>query len=85
MGQSEGKVIVMYGTAWCYETKRARAVFDQNHIPYEYVDIDYDPDARKYVETVNHGYRSVPTIVFPDGSMLVEPSTAELNRKLGVA
>ncbi len=83
MSTEQGKII-MYGTAWCYETKRARNVFDQNNIPYEYIDIDYDPDARKYVETVNHGYRSVPTIVFPDGSMLVEPSTIELKNKLGL-
>jgi mycoredoxin len=34
------------------------------------------------VQRVNHGYRSVPTIVFPDGSLLVEPSNAELERKL---
>jgi mycoredoxin len=84
MTESDDKKIVMYGTNWCYETRRARQVFDQNNIPYEYIDIDYDPDARKYVETVNHGYRSVPTIIFPDGSMLVEPSTMELSRKLGV-
>lgn len=84
MSETQGKII-MYGTAWCYETKRARAVFDQNNIPYEYIDIDYDSDARKYVESVNRGCRSVPTIVFPDGSMLVEPSTMELSRKLGVS
>ncbi|HEX9017771.1 MAG TPA: glutaredoxin domain-containing protein [Anaerolineaceae bacterium] len=83
MSESDKKII-MYGTNWCYETRRARAVFDKNNIEYEYIDIDYDMDARKYVETVNRGYRSVPTIVFPDGSILVEPSTSELNRKLGL-
>lgn len=85
MSQSEGKGIIMYGTTWCYGTRQARSIFDQNKIPYEYIDIDYDADARKYVETVNNGYRSVPTIVFPDGSILVEPSTTELSRKLGLA
>lgn len=84
MGSAEGKII-MYGTAWCYETKRARNVFDQNNIPYEYIDIDYDGEARKYVEQVNNGYRSVPTIVFPDGSIIVEPTVAELKARLGVA
>lgn len=83
MSEKQEKII-MYGTAWCYETRRAKTVFEQNNIPFEYVDIDYDADARKYVEKVNCGYRSVPTIVFQDGSMLVEPTTDALKRKLGV-
>lgn len=84
MSDCQGKII-MYGTTWCYETRRARATFDNNHIPYTWIDIDEDLDARKYVESVNQGFRSVPTIVFPDGSILVEPSVPELNRKLGLS
>ena len=84
MSDSQGKII-MYGTTWCYDTRRARTVLDQNKIPYVWIDIDVDVDARKYVESVNRGYRSVPTIIFPDGSMLVEPSNLELCRKLGLA
>ena len=76
--------IVMYGTTWCGDTRRARRLFDENNIPYQWIDIDQDAQARKYVEEVNRGYRSVPTIVFPDGSMLVEPTTSELMRKLGL-
>lgn len=84
MSETQGKII-MYGTTWCYESKRARAVLDQNNIPYTWIDIDQDLEARKYVEKVNRGFRSVPTIVFPDGSILVEPSSMELSRKLGLA
>ncbi len=83
MSESQGK-IVMYGTTWCYESRRARTVFDQNHIAYVWIDIDLDMEGRKYVESVNRGFRSVPTIVFPDGTILVEPSAAELSRKLGL-
>lgn len=78
-------VIVVYGTSWCGDSRRARRVMDENQIAYTWVDIDKDLEARKYVESVNRGYRSVPTIVFPDGSMLVEPNTSELKTKLGVA
>ena len=85
MSESQNKVVVVYGTAWCYASRRAREVFDQNQIPYEYKDIDYDPQARKYVEDVNNGYRSVPTIVFPDGSIVVEPTVDALKRKLGLS
>ena len=76
--------IIVYGTTWCGDTRRARRVLDENSIAYDWVDIDQDSQARKYVEEVNHGYRSVPTIVFPDGSMLVEPSTNELMKKLEI-
>ncbi len=76
--------IKMYGTTWCGSSRTARRLLDENHIAYDWVDIDQDMDARKYVEEVNRGYRSVPTIVFPDGSMLVEPTTSALKEKLGV-
>ncbi len=84
MSESQVKII-MYGTNWCYESRRARSLLDENCIPYVWIDIDADIEGRRYVESVNRGYRSVPTIVFPDGSILVEPSNMELNRKLGLA
>jgi mycoredoxin len=76
--------IVIYGTAWCGASNRARRLLDQNQIPYTFVDIDKDDDGRRFVQEVNHGYRSVPTIVFPDGSILVEPPLWKLERKLGI-
>jgi mycoredoxin len=82
---SEEKKILFYGTTWCYTSKKARALFDQNNIAYEWIDIDYDEEGRKYVESVNRGYRSVPTILFPDGSLLVEPNMEDLRAKLGLA
>lgn len=81
MSETQGKII-MYGTTWCYDTRRARTALEQKNIVYEWIDIDRDAEGRAYVESVNNGNRSVPTIVFPDGSILVEPSTAELERKL---
>jgi mycoredoxin len=74
--------IKMYGTAWCGDCRRARRVFDQNKTAYEYVDIEHDDAGRAYVEQVNSGSQSVPTIIFPDGSILVEPSSAVLMSKL---
>ncbi len=76
--------IIMYGTNWCGDTRRARRFFDEHAIPYRWIDIDQDMAARKFVEEVNHGFRSVPTIIFPDGSMLVEPTTAQLAAKMGI-
>ena len=76
--------IIIYGTTWCGDSRRARRFFDEHNIPYRWVDIDQDLQGRHFVEEVNNGFRSVPTIIFPDGSMLVEPSTAKLAEKLGI-
>jgi mycoredoxin len=59
-----------------------KRVFDRQKIGYEWFDIDKDRQACEYVQQVNGGYKSVPTIVFPDGSVLVEPSNALLEKKL---
>lgn len=83
MDDSQTKIKV-YGTTWCYDCRRAKSILENNHIPYEWIDIDLDLEGRNYVESVNRGYRSVPTILFPDGSLLVEPSTMQLNKKLGL-
>lgn len=76
--------LIMYGTTWCGQTRRARSLLDRNNIPYKWIDIDIETDARRIVEEINHGYRSVPTIIFPDGSHLTEPSNEELAEKLGL-
>ena len=83
MSETSGKIKI-YATSWCGNSRRARSVFDENHIDYEWIDIDENVEAGKFVESVNHGYRSVPTIVFLDGSILTEPTTADLMKKLGL-
>jgi mycoredoxin len=76
------KVIIVYGTRWCPDCYRARKIFRGRNVPFDYIDINRDVEARKYVEQVNNGNRSVPTILFPDGDVLVEPSNRSLNAKL---
>ena len=77
--------ITFYGTTWCGDSRRARRVLDQHRIPYRWVDIELDEEAAGIVEGLTQGYRSVPTIVWPDGSFLVEPSGGELAKKLGIS
>ena len=84
MSDSNGKVITLYTTAWCPDCTRARAFLDKQRVAYVNFDIDESPEARAVVEKLNRGMRSVPTIVFPDGSILVEPSNAQLAQKLGL-
>ncbi|HMO58278.1 MAG TPA: glutaredoxin domain-containing protein [Roseiflexaceae bacterium] len=74
--------ITMYGTPWCGDCRRVRRLFDEHQIGYSYIDIEQDDKARQYVIDVNRGNQSVPTIIFPDGSVLVEPSNSTLKQKL---
>ncbi len=75
-------IIRVYGTAWCPDCVRAKQVLAKHLVQYDWTDISNDEKARAYVEQVNRGNRNIPTIVFPDGSVLVEPSNAELEKKL---
>ncbi|MBL7162679.1 MAG: FAD-dependent oxidoreductase [Anaerolineales bacterium] len=76
--------IIVYSTVWCPDCKRAKKFFGEQRIPYQNVDIEKDPEAMAFVEQINNGMRVVPTIIFPDGSILTEPSNAELASKLGL-
>lgn len=67
-----------YGAMWCGDTRRARNWFDANNLAYEWIDVDKDKDAAELVKQLNNGFRSIPTIVFPDGSQLTEPSVRKL-------
>ncbi|MBC8075997.1 MAG: NrdH-redoxin [Chloroflexales bacterium] len=74
--------IVIYSTTWCGDCRRAKRVMDQLDVDYREVNIDVDETAAARVVQLNGGSRSVPTIVFPDGDILVEPSNAALTQKL---
>lgn len=74
--------ITMYTTTWCGDCRRAKRVFADFGVPYVEVDIGADDEAAELVQTLNNGLRSVPTILFPDGSILVEPSNVALMAKL---
>ena len=76
--------ITMYGTQWCTDCKRTKQFFGEQRVQYKFIDIDMDAEGLKVVEQVNQGKHIIPTLVFDDGSTLVEPSNAELAAKLGL-
>jgi thioredoxin reductase (NADPH) len=76
--------IILYGTTWCPDCKRSKQFLGDQRIHYHWVDIEQDSEAMVYVEEINGGKRIVPTILFPDGDILVEPSNAELANKLRI-
>ena len=74
--------IVLFSTRWCGDCRRAKRLFDALGVPFTEINIDEDRAAAARVMRLNDGMRSVPTILFPDGSVLVEPSNATLEAKL---
>lgn len=74
--------ITVYGTTWCGDCLRAKRLLDAQGVRYTWIDVDKHPEAEEAVLRLNRGMRSVPTILFPDGSVLVEPSNRELLARL---
>jgi thioredoxin reductase (NADPH) len=76
--------IKLYGTNWCSDCKRSKKFLGEQRIHYDYINIEEDAKGQAYVQKVQNGGLSIPTIVFGDGSILIEPSNAQLAAKLGL-
>lgn len=74
--------ITVYSTVWCPDCKRAKRFLGEHRVPYKNIDIEQSPEGMAFIEKVNHGKHIIPTIVFSDGSVLTEPTNAELASKL---
>lgn len=78
---TEPKVTV-YGAYWCPGCRRSKKFLGEQFIPYRWVDIAQDLAGEAYVLEKNNGKRMIPLIEFQDGSFLVEPTNAQLAKKL---
>jgi thioredoxin reductase (NADPH) len=76
--------ITVYGAYWCPDCRRSRQFLGERQIPYNWVNIEQDKQGEQVVLQANDGKRIIPTIVFADGSLLVEPNNAQLAAKLGL-
>jgi mycoredoxin len=74
--------LTVYGASWCPDVKRSRALLDREGVEYSYVDVEADAAAEARVRSLQDGERRIPTIVWDDGTFLVEPSDAELSSRL---
>jgi mycoredoxin len=72
----------MYTTQWCAFCKRLKAQLAREGIEMAEVDIERDPAAAEYVMSVNGGNQTVPTVVFPDGSVMVNPSSIQVKKRM---
>lgn len=76
--------ITVFSANWCPDCKRARKLLDENQITYSLVDIGKDNEGFLFVEKLTRRVK-IPTIIFPDGTTMIEPSNDELKRKLGLS
>ncbi len=76
--------ITLYGAYWCPDCRRSKKFLGEQFVPFKWIDIEEDKEAEQFVLQKNNGKRIIPTIVFEDGSFLVEPTNAELAQKLGL-
>ena len=79
-----GSELIMYSTVWCGYCRRLKTMLKAEGIAFTEVDIEHDPDAAEFVMRVNGGNQTVPTVRFPDGSALTNPSLKDVKEKLGV-
>ena len=74
--------ITMYGAEWCGDCRRSKKFLDSNSVDYNYIDVEADESAAEKVVEINGGVRSIPVIIFSDGTHLTEPSDNALRQKL---
>ena len=77
--------LLVYGASWCPDCRRAKQFLASHRVDYEWVDLEEHPEKTAEVEARNDGKRIIPTIVFPDGSFLAEPSNDELAERIGLS
>ena len=75
----------MYTTVWCGYCQRLKAQMKREGIVFEERDIELDPEAAAFVQSVNGGNQTVPTLLFDDGTALTNPSIGQVKEKIVVA
>ena len=73
--------LIMYTTPWCGFCRNLKKQLARDGIDMAEVDIEQDPAAAEFVMSVNGGNQTVPTVVLPDGTTLVNPSAAQVRER----
>lgn len=74
--------VTMYGADWCGDCRRSKRFMEENNVAFNYIDVEVDLSAADKVVEINGGAKSIPVIVFEDGTHLTEPSDNDLKAKL---
>lgn len=82
--ENDPRCLIVYGHANCGSANSLRRELEVRHIPFEWRDIRTGPDEyRESLRQLTHGFLSVPTVVFPDGEVMIEPSQPQVLRRMG--
>ena len=73
---------IMYSTTWCGYCARLKRELAELHISFEEINIEEVPGSAEIIEKVNNGNRTVPTLVFSDGTAMTNPSAKQVWGKL---
>lgn len=76
--------LTMYSTQWCGYCQRLKAQLGREGITITEIDIEHDAEAAVLVEKINGGNRTVPTVVYEDGTAVTNPSLRQVKEKLGL-
>ena len=74
--------IRVIGAEWCHDTQRTKKQLNALKIPYDYIDIEDDPQAEAWITQQNGGKRKTPTVDLGGGTILIEPTNAEMEQAL---
>ena len=78
------QLLTVYGAHWRPDCRRSKQFLGEHQIPYNWVVIELDPKSEQMIQALNGGKLAIPTIVFPGGRFVNEPSNAELAALLGL-
>lgn len=78
---SDSTGLTVYGADWCRDCRRSKALLDQEGVAYRWVDVEASKEAADEAQAIS-GRQSIPVVVFPDGSFLVEPTDDALRARL---
>ena len=78
-------LMTLYGTLWCGDCKCAKKFLAEQRVPYEYVDVEEDRKGLTFIERVDDGKQIVPTILFGDGSIMIEPSSSSALTRIRIS
>jgi thioredoxin reductase (NADPH) len=76
--------IRIVGTLWSLPTHQIKDFLVRHQLPYQYLDLESDPTAKALVEAHNEGQIRIPTLFFPDGTALAEPTLQQVARQAGL-
>ncbi|MCM3885136.1 mycoredoxin [Frankia sp. R82] len=75
-------MLTIYTTSWCGYCVRLKSQLDRAGVEYQTIDIENDPTAEQRVRDANNGNATVPTVLFPDGTVMTNPSIRQVTEKV---